>query len=68
MLKQVVMCNEAVFIKCVMGYCAPVLLKVRKYLFTQEETDSGGMLFAFLTFNPANKEQEGMGLVDLLPF
>ncbi len=26
------------------------------------------MLFAFLTFNPANKEQEGMGLVDLLPF
>jgi len=29
--------------------------------------DSGGMLFAFLTFNPANKEQEGMGSVDLLP-
>lgn len=25
------------------------------------------MLFAFLTFNPANKEQEGMGSVDLLP-
>lgn len=51
-----------------MGYCAAVLLKVKKDLFTQEETDSGGMLFAFLTFNPANKEQEGMGLVDLLPF
>lgn len=53
--------------RCVMGYSEPGLSKVRKDFFTQEETDSGGMLFAFLTFNPANKEQEGMGSVDLLP-
>lgn len=35
--------------------------------FSPGESDSGGMLFAFLTFNPANKEQKGMGSVDLLP-